>query len=184
MKKMLIAALLTAPALAFAQPPPPPGQGSAWDPGGPGNKERAEKRMRLMEVVGLAEALDLNEADALKLAEKMRAFDERRRPYREQMQDSMKTLRAAADGETAAQGQVDKAVQTILDARAQLAQIDKEMFNTLSQGLTPQKRAQLALFFARGKAMMMLGMGMGHGGKFGGGPGGKKFQDRPFGGEE
>ena len=65
-----------------------------------------------------------------------------------------------------------------------VAQIDKEMFNNLSQGLTPQKRAQLALFFARGRAMMM--MGMGHGGKFGqGGPGGKRgFGDKQFGGEE
>jgi hypothetical protein len=38
---------------------------------------------------------------------------------------------------------------TVLDTRAQMAAVDKEMFLTVSKDLTPQKRAQLALFMAK-----------------------------------
>ena len=72
-----------------------------------------------------------------------------RRPLRRQMGESMKALKDAADGDAAALPQVDANVAKVLDGRAQMAAMDKELFATLSQGLAPQKRAKLALVLGR-----------------------------------
>jgi hypothetical protein len=120
--------------------------------------ERAEKQTRMMRVLGLAEELELNETQALKMAETMRQFDEKRRPLLEQVRDSAQVLRQAADGDTSVQSQVDQAVQRVFDARAQLATLDRDMYQSLAKDLSPQKRAQLAIFMARheGKLMKMV----------------------------
>ena len=60
----------------------------------------------------------------------------------------------------------------MLDTRAQMAAVDKEMFLTVSKDLTPQKRAQLALFLAK---FMHEAQFKGHGGGgFGGERGGRR----------
>jgi hypothetical protein len=105
--------------------------------------------MRVARVLGLAEELQLDSAQALKLDETLRKFDERRRPLREQVRESAATLERAAGGDSAAMNQVDQAAQRAFDARAQLTALDREMFQSLSKDLPPQKRAKLALFMAR-----------------------------------
>jgi hypothetical protein len=109
----------------------------------------AEKQLRLARVLGLAEELELDSAQALRLDETLRKFDERRRPLREQVRESAEILERAADGDNAALSQVEQAAQRAFDARAQLAALDREMFQALSKDLPPQKRAKLALFMAR-----------------------------------
>ena len=172
MKTLFTAALLMT-TLAIAAPPPvakgpPPGaQGGPMQGDHGARREEREKRMRMMLVVGIADALSLTEAEALRLGDKIKGFEDRRRPVREQMHESMKVLKAASDGDPSALPQVDAAVQRVLDGRQQMAQLDKEMFAGLSQGLTPQKRAQLAIFLARfhqqaGKMMK----GEGHGRRY------------------
>ncbi|MDY7225628.1 hypothetical protein [Hyalangium rubrum] len=111
--------------------------------------QEAEKQARVARVVGLSAELDLDSAQALKLDETLRKFDERRRPLREQVRESAQILERAADGDTAALSQSDQAAQRAFDARAQLASLDREMFQELSRDLPPQKRAKLALFMAR-----------------------------------
>ena len=125
---------------------------SAGPEGFEGKEERREdqeKRMRMMLVVGMAEALNLSEAEAIRLSDKVKAFDDKRKPLRETMHESMKLLKAAADGDSQALPKVDQATLAVLDARAQMAVVDKEMFLSVSKDLTPQRRAQLALFLAR-----------------------------------
>jgi hypothetical protein len=112
-------------------------------------EQQAEKQLRLARVLGLAEELELDSQQALKLDETLRKFDERRRPLREQVRESADILERAADGDSAALGQVEQAAQRAFDARAQLAALDREMYQTLSRDLPPQKRAKLALFMAR-----------------------------------
>ena len=183
--KALLAAVVTCCALnAFAASPAAP-PGGAKDPyaglkpqrGGPrgdddrdgpmmGGPER-EKRMRMMLVVGIAEALSLSEGEALRLSDKIKAFDERRRTVREGMHESMRVLKAAADGDAAAAGQVDGAIQKVLEGRQQMAAVDKEMFLAVSKDLAPQKRAQLALFLAKFQHEAMKHMGGGKGRRFG-----------------
>jgi hypothetical protein len=163
MKKLLLTLVAFASLNVFAAPPAPvatpaappaarPGPGR-WDAMNPGEREEkmedAERRVRMMAVVGISEALELNEGDALRLSEKIKAFEEKRKPVRMGMHESMKTLKAAAEGDTAAAAQVDAAMLKVLDGRSQMAAIDKEFFTTLSQGQTPQKKAKLALFLAK-----------------------------------
>jgi hypothetical protein len=113
-------------------------------------------------VVAISEALELDEAGALKLSEQLRAIEARRQPIRAQMHEAMKAVRAAAQGDGAALGQVDANVQRVLDGRAQMAAMDKELFTFLSKDLPPQKRAKLALVLAH------LGQQRGGGGERGG----------------
>ncbi|MFT3840452.1 MAG: hypothetical protein QM723_25915 [Myxococcaceae bacterium] len=159
MKTLLIGCLLVS-GVAFAANPVGKAQPQApaqWNGGGERGEEM-QRRMRMMLVVGLADALSLNEGEAIALADKIKVFDEQRAPVRESMKEAMKTLKSAADGDQAALGQVDNATQKIFDGRQQMAAIDKQMFQTISKDMQPQKRAQLAMFLAKFHAK---GMGMG-----------------------
>ncbi|MFT3710828.1 MAG: hypothetical protein QM817_24655 [Archangium sp.] len=152
MKTKLIAVLAVLSMTAFAAPPPagaPAGGGGKWAENKEDRLENREQKMRLMYLVAISEALELSDAEALKLSDKLKAIEEKRRPLRQQMGEAMKSLRDASDGDQAALGQVDANVQRVLDGRAQMAAMDKELFAQLSQGLTPQKRAKLALVLAR-----------------------------------
>jgi len=153
MKTRLLTTMLLCGALsAFAAPPPgaPPkgDKGGKWEDREERMEER-EQQMRLMYVVSISEALDLNEAEALKLSDKLKAIEDKRRPLRQAMGEAMKSLKDAADNDAAALTQVDANVQKVLDGRAQMAALDKELFTSLSQGYSPQKRAKLALALAR-----------------------------------
>jgi len=176
MKKMLIAVAAVTSLAALAAPPqqPPPqaqGQGQGWgqawqgqggpmvQPDSPEARQRREQSRRMMQVVGLTEALGLSTQEALRVDEVIRRFDERRRPLKEQVRESGRVVMEAARGDAAALAQVDQAIGRVLDARVQLASLDKEMFGALAQGLNPQQRARLALFYARfhkGKAARMM----------------------------
>lgn len=162
MKKLIAAVVLAVSAVSFAAPPPqqPASKGPAAGANDPQfggwdddrfeeRREVREKRMRMMLVVGMAEALSLSETEAIRLADKIKAFDDKRKPLREQMFESMKLLKAAADGDQAALPKVDQATTALLDLRQQMAIVDKEMFLSVSKDLTPQKRAQLAIFLAK-----------------------------------
>lgn len=157
--------------------PLPPDRAGAMKPGrgfqGPGDDgpeaeshEARQRQGRLMAVVAIADALDLTEAEALKVGDKLKGFDDRRKGMHESMFESMRSLRAASEGDAAALPLVDANVQKILDGRTQMAALDKELFNSLAQGLSPQKRARLALVLGQ------LHQFRGGGHKGGRGPGG------------
>jgi Spy/CpxP family protein refolding chaperone len=166
MTKLLSAVVVCAALTAFAGP-------KGAGPGDDGAARRAEheRKMRTMMVVGMAEALQLNEQEALRMSEKIKVLDEKRKPLREAMGESMRTIKAAADGDATALTQVDAAMDKVLSGRQQMAALDKEMFQVLGKDLTPQKRAQLAVFLAHlGKGGREFGKGGRNGGP--GGPGG------------
>jgi hypothetical protein len=151
--KLLTTILLCSSLAAFAAPPPAAAPGKGDKGGKWGDREERmeerEDRMRLMYVLAISEALDLNEAEALKLSDKIKAIEDKRRPLRQAMGEAMKGLKDAADNDQVALGQVDANVQKVLDGRAQMAAMDKELFTSLAQGYPPQKRAKLALALAR-----------------------------------
>lgn len=138
--RLAVLTLSLLPMLALAAPPNAPSGDEL---------ARMEKRARMTRVVALAEELELTEAQALKMADTMRQFDERRRPLVQQVRESAQVLRRAAQGEASALSQVDAAVQKIFDARVQLGALSREMYQALAKDLSPQKRAQLAIFMAR-----------------------------------
>ena len=159
MKTMMTMCLTLLSLSAIAAPPMAPGAG-AGDMRGPGPSgghapfgkdwaERRSQRAHLAYVLGISEALELSETEALKLSEKLRAFEVKRRPLMEQMGESMRLLKEAAGGDSAALSQIDASMQRILEGRSQLAALDKELWTTLSSGLTPQKKAKLALVLGK-----------------------------------
>jgi hypothetical protein len=171
MRKLLVA-LVVLPLAAFAQGAPGGGQGRGQGPGnGPmqGNPERMEKRMRLARTLGLAEALDLDAPQALKLGESVAKFDERRLAARRQMHDAREVLFRAAKGEKVTAGEVDQAIQKALEARAQIQVVDRELVTAVTQGLTPEKKARAVLFLSKfqqrfgGPGMNPGGRGQGRG---------------------
>jgi hypothetical protein len=109
-------------------------------------RQRALDRQRLMKVVGLTQALDLNEAQA-QMAEVMRRYDERKAPLQVQNGELAKVIKRASEGDSAAVAQVDRAIQTISDNRIQVQQLDREMIDELGRNLPPQQRAKLLIFF-------------------------------------
>jgi hypothetical protein len=183
MRKLLIA-LVVFPMVALAQgagtpapkppqnAPPAPQQQSQAGPGQRGQRgqgrmdpQRFERRMRLARTLGLAEALDLEPADALKLGDQLSKNDEKRLAIRQQTHDANQVLRRAASGqERVTTAEVDGAIQRVLQGRQQLEQLDREAVQTLVKDLTPEKRARAMLFlerfrshFARRGGMMMRG---------------------------
>ena len=157
---VLVAVLLALPLAASAQytgsgPGAGPGGGQGAGPGPrgpmtPAQVERMEKRMRLARTIGLAEALDLDEASTARLNAVMAPFDARRKAILEGVQGDVRTLRQAARrGDAKALAAVDGAVQRVFDARASTVALDREMFAAVTKGMTPEQVARTALFFAQ-----------------------------------
>jgi hypothetical protein len=65
---------------------------------------------------------------------------------------------------------VDGAITRLLDARAQMLTLDREVVTTVTKDLPAEKRARAVLFLAKFHQRMMQGMGPG---RHGGGPGGR-----------
>jgi hypothetical protein len=173
MKKLaLLAALL--PLAAFAQTPGATPRAGGPGPGTDERIEKMEKRARLARNLGLAEALDLDTAQATKLADALQKLDDKRIALHKQMRDVHLTLRRAASGEKVTAAEVDAAVAKGLDIRTQDAALDKEVVGVVTQGLSPEKKARAVLFLGRFGARMGGpggGPGMGMGPGMHGGPG-------------
>jgi len=117
---------------------------------GPGpSGEQWQKRARLMRTLAIADALELDDTATLKLRDRLARFEETRGPIQTQLLEQTVVLRRAAKGDTTAFAQVDGAIQKVLALRGQLEQLDRQLFAELSVGLTPQKKARLALAMAR-----------------------------------
>ncbi len=139
------------------------------DPPSAAQRAQMDQRAQMAITLQLADAMELDDAATLKLKQTVAQWDAQRAPLRQQMFDLAQVLRRAAKGDTTAYGQVDQSIQKIIALRAQMHQIDQSMFQQLSQGLLPQKKAKLALAIARMPGTMR---GMMHGGR-GGGPRGE-----------
>lgn len=177
--KKLMAVLAALPIAAFAQAgAPKEGAGAAGKGAGPDrgrvaarmDGEHMEKRARLALTLGLATALDLDEAQALRLGDTVAKFTDRRHAVHEQMRDARRTLFKAAQGEKIAAGDVDQAIAKVLDGRAQAQALDRELVTTVTRDLAPEKKARAVLFLSKFQRRFGGG-GPGHHGMHGG-PGG------------
>ena len=144
MKTWLVVGVLSLGSVAFAAGPKKP-----TDPEMGERRAEMDQRAQMMLTLQLADALELDDAATLKLKQTVAQWDAQRAPLRQQMLDNALVLRRAARGDTTAFGQVDQSIQKIIDLRNQMHQIDQKMFQQLSQGLPPQKKAKLALTIAR-----------------------------------
>jgi hypothetical protein len=159
MKKLALL-LALAPLLAAAQSAPPPAARSAppaLQPGQPGppdqldpvRLEKLQRRMKLALSLGLSEALQLDDAAALRISGQIEKFTPRRMATAQQMRDSVQVLRRSAKGDKVPAGDVDGAITRLLDARAQMQALDREVVTTVTRDLPPEKRARAVLFLAK-----------------------------------
>ncbi|MCK7482750.1 MAG: periplasmic heavy metal sensor [Candidatus Moduliflexus flocculans] len=120
------------------------GPGPGWRDGdgpGPGRGERG-KRAKLALTLGLAEALDLDDAQALKLRDAVEKFHQKREPLHTQLRETMQVLRTAADGDKADAAAVDQALARLLDLRAQAQVADRELVQAVTgTSRRPRRRA-------------------------------------------
>src|SRR5208283_2021170 len=130
MKKrgMVLLALLAAGRLWAQGGPPPPRPGEGPGPAG----EQWQKRAQLMRTLAIADALELDDAATLKLRTRLSHFEEKRAPIHRELMEQTVVLRRAAKGDTTAFAQVDGAIQKVLALRAQLEQLDRDLFAELS----------------------------------------------------
>jgi hypothetical protein len=112
-------------------------------------RTRIEKKIRLFRLMELTDALDLPEPDAVRINEAMGRFDDRRRPLQKELGEQMKLIRRAAEGDPEALRGLDAATVRAFDLRAQIAQVNRELFQTVGKDLQPQKRARFALFLGQ-----------------------------------
>lgn len=122
------------------------GRGGAGDGS---QRERFERKARIMRLLAISEALELTDAQALQLDKTLEKYDARRRPLQDTILKGVELLRRAAKGDTSAGAEVDATLKKMVAARNQLHAIDFEMFQEIAKGLSPQKRARLALVMAR-----------------------------------
>jgi len=156
MKRIVIALAACLPLAALAAPPQSP---AAAGEGMEARRAQLQKRMRVAFAVGWAEALDLGEAEALKARDVTARFEERRGAIRKQVQEQGQVVRKAAEGDAAAQKSLDAALQKLREARGQMMALHDEMFQALTQGLSPERKAKAALFLNRFRARAAVGMG-------------------------
>ncbi len=159
---MLLGTMLALPAWAG-------GRAVRADPDeGTDAQERWTRKARTLRTLELAEVLGLNEADALKLSQRLAPYEAKREPLQSQLLESARVLRRASMGDATAFAQVDGALQKIPEIKRQIEQLDAEMFRSLAQDLGPQQKARLALTFARlprqMREMAREGRGRGRGG--------------------
>ena len=163
MKRIAVALALCLPLAALAAPqgpgpgPGPGPRGENWE----ARQAQMMKRMRVAFTVGYAEALDLSEADALKARDVLTRFDGRRAALHKEMHEQVMVVRKAAEGDAAAGKALDGAIQKLRELRGQMMTMRDEMFQELTKGLSPEKKAKSALFLNRFRARMMMGR-MGH----------------------
>ncbi|HYR54761.1 MAG TPA: hypothetical protein VEM39_01510 [Myxococcaceae bacterium] len=105
-------------------------------------------RMRMMRIAGLADALGLDDGTALHLNDVMRQFDDRRVALEVENGELAKTIKRASDGDPAALGGTDQALQRIWDNRTEIQQLNRAMFEAVGRELTPQQRAKMLIFMA------------------------------------
>lgn len=147
--KNLVLVLALLPTLASAAPQSPPARGAGQAGDDAARAAQMQKRMRIARTLGLAEALELDDAAALRARDVLGRFDDRRAPLRKQVRDNVRVLRDASRGDKDAASHVDAALQKLREARTQLQNLDAEMLQQLTQGLSPEKKARAALFLAR-----------------------------------
>ena len=105
-------------------------------------------RMRMMRIAGLADALGLDDGTALHLNDVMRQFDDRRVALEVENGELAKTIKRASDGDPAALGSTDQALQRIWENRTEIQQLNRAMFEAVGRELTPQQRAKMLIFMA------------------------------------
>ncbi len=130
-KVLLIVFALALPATGvFAQPQEAPGR----------------DRARMFLVLRIADALKLNEQEALKVSEVVRRSDDHRRELAQQRQEIEDKLREALAKQPPESAQLTALINQCNDVDQKLALVPEESFRDLQKVLSTEQQARLMLF--------------------------------------
>lgn len=113
----------------------------------PAQREEMLKKLHTLKVVELGQLLELDTAGTVKLAERLKPFDEQRTKLRLESYEAMKVVRQARRGEAA--GDVVAATRALAAHRVKLAQLDERELDAVLEGLSGDKAAKAAVFMVR-----------------------------------
>lgn len=182
-------ALLAAPG-AFAQQRPAGGRddvsrGGENMPGSgsePSAKKREEirKKIEVLRVWRLTEALKLDPPTAAKLSSLLGSFEEQRKNVMSEQRDAMKGLRMALNKPKPDEAKLKSAIETIEKSRRALEEIREREISGVKNILTVEQQARFLIFqheFRREMLGMIAGARGGQG--RGAGPGGMRGGQTP-----
>ena len=149
MRRLLLSSLVLVGTLAVSSPAL---AGRSFRGGAPMELSREQRTQMLKKlhtgfVVELGQVLELETADTVKLADRLKKFEEQRIQLRLDIHEAMASLRKAAkEGGSAADAPA--LARRVAKHRVQLAQLDQSEMEEVFKGLSPEKVAKAAVFMA------------------------------------
>ncbi len=116
--------------------PPPPG------------RERIERRVEMIKIYKLTEALQLDEEQATRFFPRYRAYETEQRAAREQLNRAFRELEAAVKGGRE-DGELIRLMQQTRQAERRMLTRRDEFFEGVSDLLSPRQKAALMVFERR-----------------------------------
>ncbi len=132
---------VTLPTASAQEPPPPPEQEHRTRE----ERERFQDRLRLMRMIALTEALELDEATAAKLFPYLREGDEAQGVVQEQIREHRQALKAMAEQEVFEDKAIDEHIRAIGKAEQAMSGLRSEQVEGLKRILTPEQRLKFLL---------------------------------------
>lgn len=136
---LLLLGLSVLPCIALAQTPGP-------RPEGPRGEGPWRERARMFLVLRIADALKLNDADALKVSNVIRQSDEHRQELVKQRQALEDKLREASAKQPQDPAELTKLISQGNEIDQKLALVPEDSFHELQKILTVDQQARLMLF--------------------------------------
>jgi Spy/CpxP family protein refolding chaperone len=140
---LLLAALLS-PATALAEHPQPPPDDAA-DEASPEQREKLFKRIRLVRMYALIEALDLDEATAAKLFPYLKAKDEEIKELHIAKRKHSKALRKMLRSEEFPAAAVDEHIAALGRIEVDMAEARADQAKGLKRILSPGQRVKYVM---------------------------------------
>lgn len=116
--------------------------------GGPREEVRARvaERIRTMRAWRLTEVLDLDETTAVRLFERLDAYDAANAPLRMELERAGRELRRALEGEDADDARISELTTAIVDGHLAIEALRADLVRSVSDILSPRQVAAFMLF--------------------------------------
>jgi CRISPR/Cas system CSM-associated protein Csm4 (group 5 of RAMP superfamily) len=142
---LLLTLALLLPASARGDQSPKPPHESDMQEASPEQREKLLKRIRLVRMYALTEALDLDEATAAKLFPFLKGQDAKRKAHQDTKKEHTKALRKMLRSETFPAKEVDEHIGALAQLKIEMAQSQAEETEGLKAILSPAQRAKYVM---------------------------------------
>lgn len=141
---LLMLALLLPASARGEHPHPPPPEDEARE-ASPEQRDKLLKRIRLVRMYALTEALDLDEATAAKLFPFLKTLDAKRKDHEARKKEHTKALRKMVRAENFPPKKVDEHIAALAQLKIERAESQAEETEGLKEILSPAQRAKYVM---------------------------------------